>query len=250
MFAATFDNINFTIRMLCAAGLVGILYFLWSSQYSFIVLGIALGWVLVQFSHHVALHRYFSHKSFETSKFWHIILCFSTVFVGGTPVHYALPHLAHHAFTDTEKDPHSPVKGFWKVLLTQLWNVEHLDINLLRNYRDYWIKFVQKWYLLILLIFCVLLISINANLILSYGIAILFTKFTGVAVNYAGHLKSFPGNYRNFDTNDNSCNNLFTGIILGEWHNNHHHMPRAWNQRVKWWELDVPANIIRVIKND
>ena len=248
MFSGSSKNMHSATRLMLATRLFGLMYFIWSQQYVFIVAGILLGWILLQFSHHVALHRYFSHHSFKTSNIWHAVLCFSTVLVGVTPIYYALPHLAHHAFTDTEKDPHSPTSGFWNVFLIHKWNVEHLEIRLIRNYKDFWIQFTAKWYVLILLVFCTILALINPNLLLSYGIAIWFTKFAAVTVNYTGHLKNFPGNYRNFETEDQSCNNLFTGVVLGEWHNNHHHNPRDWNQKVKWWELDIPAIIIRAIK--
>jgi stearoyl-CoA desaturase (delta-9 desaturase) len=248
MFSASFNNINYVLKTFWITGLIGVLYLVWAEQYVFIFIGILLGFFLLHFSNQVALHRYFSHKTFETSKFWHIVLCFSTVLVGATPVHYALPHLAHHAFTDTDKDPHNPDLGIWRVLFPHLWNTDHLNIRLIRNYHDYWIQFIQKWYMLILLIFFILLALVDLHLIFSYGIAALFNKISGLVVNYTGHIRTFPGNYRNFDTNDNSCNNLITGAFFGEWHNNHHHMPRAWNEQVKWWEADIPGIIIRVIK--
>jgi stearoyl-CoA desaturase (delta-9 desaturase) len=52
------------------------------------------------------------------------------------------------------------------------------------------------------------------------------------------------------DVKDQSRNswiaNLFT---LGEgWHNTHHAKPYAWNNQERWWEFDIPAYIIRLIK--
>ena len=53
--------------------------------------------------------------------------------------------------------------------------------------------------------------------------------------------------YRNFATNDVSANSWVMSLIgFGEgWHNNHHHDPKNWNTRVRWWEFDVPAMCIR-----
>jgi fatty-acid desaturase len=37
-------------------------------------------------------------------------------------------------------------------------------------------------------------------------------------------------------------------LFCGDWHNNHHNKATNWNQREKWWEFDIPAQIIKLIK--
>jgi len=56
--------------------------------------------------------------------------------------------------------------------------------------------------------------------------------------------------YRNYDTNDNSKNNFFIGILAsGEgWHNNHHADPRSARHGHFWWELDVAWLTIRLLE--
>jgi stearoyl-CoA desaturase (delta-9 desaturase) len=50
--------------------------------------------------------------------------------------------------------------------------------------------------------------------------------------------------YRNFETNDNSRNNVIFGYLgWGQgWHNNHHHDPKSFDFGTgvsgKWWEFD------------
>ena len=59
-------------------------------------------------------HRYFSHKSYRLNRFWQFVLAF-----GGTmasqkgPLWWAAHHRNHHRFSDTERDVHSPKRGFW-----------------------------------------------------------------------------------------------------------------------------------------
>jgi stearoyl-CoA desaturase (delta-9 desaturase) len=55
--------------------------------------------------------------------------------------------------------------------------------------------------------------------------------------------------YRNYETDDESRNNLIVGIISnGEgWHNNHHAHPRSARVGHKWWELDLTWLIIRLL---
>jgi stearoyl-CoA desaturase (delta-9 desaturase) len=38
-------------------------------------------------------------------------------------------------------------------------------------------------------------------------------------------------------------------MSLGEgWHNNHHARPYRWKQGEKWWEIDLPAQFIKLVK--
>ena len=56
--------------------------------------------------------------------------------------------------------------------------------------------------------------------------------------------------YKTYKVDDESRNSWIANLItLGEgWHNNHHNNSRAWKSGEKWWELDPPAWIIRLIK--
>jgi fatty-acid desaturase len=55
--------------------------------------------------------------------------------------------------------------------------------------------------------------------------------------------------YRNYQTDESSCNNVLVGIIgNGEgWHNNHHADPRSARHGHLWWELDVTWLTIRLL---
>jgi stearoyl-CoA desaturase (delta-9 desaturase) len=57
--------------------------------------------------------------------------------------------------------------------------------------------------------------------------------------------------YRNYDTDENSKNNVLIGLISnGEgWHNNHHAQPRAAAHGHKWWEFDVTYLTIQALKS-
>jgi stearoyl-CoA desaturase (delta-9 desaturase) len=55
--------------------------------------------------------------------------------------------------------------------------------------------------------------------------------------------------YRNYNTNDQSRNNMFMGYIAhGEgWHNNHHADPNSAAHGHKWWEFDLTFWVIRIL---
>ena len=59
-------------------------------------------------------HRYFSHRSFRVSRPMQFLMAFAgTTAVQKGPLWWASHHRAHHRYVDTERDPHTPRKGFW-----------------------------------------------------------------------------------------------------------------------------------------
>jgi fatty-acid desaturase len=59
----------------------------------------------------VGFHRYFSHKAFRASPFWQQQMLFwGSLACHGNPLFWVALHRGlHHRYSDTEKDPHSPV---------------------------------------------------------------------------------------------------------------------------------------------
>src|ERR1700743_792033 len=68
-------------------------------------------------------HRYASHAAFKMSRGWEKVFYIgSFIFQGSSylsPRAYALMHRMHHAYTDTDKDPHSP--SYSKNLMDMMW---------------------------------------------------------------------------------------------------------------------------------
>ena len=58
--------------------------------------------------------------------------------------------------------------------------------------------------------------------------------------------------YRNYETDEDSRNNLVVGLISnGEgWHNNHHADPRSARHGHRWWEIDNTWLTIRFLATD
>src|SRR5688572_19516989 len=80
-------------------------------------------WFLSLFCQTFFLHRYSSHKMFTMSKGWERFFYFLTFLFQGAsflnPRAYAIMHRMHHAYSDTEKDPHSPhfMKDVWGLMM-------------------------------------------------------------------------------------------------------------------------------------
>ena len=97
-------------------------------------------------------HRYITHNAIKPTLVGKYILFFSVVAVGLVePIPYAIVHRAHHKYSDTPNDPHSPSVGFWKCLIG---DYNHVDVtssarDLFRNTEFVFIT-NNFWYLYLL----------------------------------------------------------------------------------------------------
>ncbi len=90
-----------------------------------ILLGLVIGFVLTQIANGattIYLHRALAHRAITVrpglALLFRVVIWFTT---GIRPRQWAAVHRKHHAFTDTDDDPHSPLQLGW--LRVQLTNV-------------------------------------------------------------------------------------------------------------------------------
>ena len=225
-------------------GVIALTYFLLTEQFDMIGYAVVFHYFMFMFCHNVSLHRYFAHRSFETSKFWHIIMCVvSPIACGGSPYSYAVAHRTHHAYSDTKNDPHSPANSSLLDVAFFNWNLKAMSFKFAKHLNDKWIVFSHNYYLLIILVFALLIMTIDVELLFVYNLAVLFNFFGFLCVNVLSH-KQTVTSYKNANiSKDQSTNDLVTGFLFGEWHSNHHNNPCGLSQKSKWWEFD-PASII------
>lgn len=205
------------------------------------------------------LHRYFSHKTFRISKGKERILLFAAVLSGqGSPVWWTALHRGyHHRGSDTLKDPHSPIYGFWHSFIWWMFRIKpdaiqfRYAVDLLRNKDVVWVSthYTKLW-----LASNIILLLISWEFFLYFSILGSFvTLVTYNLTNSLNHYKKLG--YTNFDTRDNSMNVpwLFP-LVLGEcWHNNHHARPGAshFGSAVSgnWWEFDPSGQFIKIFQD-
>lgn len=198
----------------------------------------------------VGQHRLFSHRSFKVSLWKERVLAILGALSGaGSSIGWTTVHHAHHAYTDTPRDPHSPTNGLWKVI-----SFDHTvdAINTLpakKLYGDPFHRFIHTHYNLILFSWVLLLFLLGGWTLALFGFFIpsLGTTVGFMTVNLFGH----KWGYRSFKTKDLSVNNPISALLAyGEWHNNHHAFPKMTTTSFKWWELDVSGLIIELIRED
>lgn len=199
----------------------------------------------------MGFHRMLVHRSFEAHPVLRfILLACGCLALEGTPIVWGATHIKHHAHSDTEEDPHSPLRGFFHAHLGWLFRGMQADRALWgkRFDNDRMAQFFSTtfffWVGLGLLI--PYLIGGWHGLLWGGFVRIFITHHVTWSVNSISHI--FGG--RMFDTPDTSRNNFVVGVLaMGEgWHNNHHAFPRSAFHGLLWWQIDLSGYLIRLFE--
>jgi stearoyl-CoA desaturase (delta-9 desaturase) len=210
-------------------------------------------------------HRYFSHKTYRTNRFWQFIFAvLGNSAVQRGPLWWASHHRHHHRFADTEADPHSPNRhGFWWSHIGWLTSERHFPTR--APYVKDWARFPELVWLnrfdtLVPVLLAAGLCAFGAVLkayaphlgtsgpqMLIWGFFISSTVLfhATVTINSLDHMIGS----RRYDTPDTSRNNWVLALItLGEgWHNNHHHYAICARAGFFWWEIDVTFYLLKLM---
>lgn len=199
----------------------------------------------------IFLHRYFSHRAFETHPIIAKTFAILALLGGfGTPIVYRAVHIGlHHAHSDREGDSHSPVHGFWHAYIG--WQLDKVKLpltvsrNLMRDrfYSALDIHLFRIWWA------CLLVLAL-----IDWHLPLYALGLSGaIGINLAGITNSVTHLYgsRRFDTNDNSRNLAWLSWLTwqgsGGLHNNHHAFPGRYHDSHAWYEWDVGRWIIPII---
>ena len=92
--------------------------------------GYILYWILAAIGITWGYHRYFAHGGKQQHPVLEIIYLYFGLLCGGRSLlTWAGVHRMHHAYADTENDPHSPKNHPWYVVLFSLWKVKSIPRN-------------------------------------------------------------------------------------------------------------------------
>jgi len=204
----------------------------------------------------VTFHRKLTHNSYETPKIiTRIFSIFGCLAGTGSSLAWVSIHLNHHLNSDKSTDPHSPLHKGLKIFLLNYENeVKSTTKWKIRNLvTDPFHQFLHRYYFAILLSWSLSLYLIGGfYLVIFLHLApAVITGLMSNVVNYVGHKPTWLGGFRTYKLNDQSTNNWLWSIpSWGErWHNNHHRHPKNFSLGEKWWQVDISAIVIRVIKN-
>lgn len=210
--------------------------------------------IIELFGHHIGMHRYFSHRSFQTQAWKEKFLACMSILLGiGSPLSYVRNHRHHHRTSDTAADPHTPHHNHPLSIMFGLWQFkslsklvgaggamprDHIGNTTLRYIHD---NYYKIWMLLTIV---TLLISWKVTLYLLFLPTLIYYIGAGTFVNWGCHCQK----HKNKKTKDNSCNNTLSHYwTMGEGlHNNHHADPSKYDIRfTKDEPIDITGVVIR-----
>jgi stearoyl-CoA desaturase (Delta-9 desaturase) len=210
-------------------------------------------------------HRYFSHKTFHTSR----VAQFLFAVIGATavqrgPLWWSYQHRHHHKHSDEEEDVHSPtLRGFWWshvgwITSARNFPTDYSQVRDLAKFPE--LVFLNRFDSLVPLLFATALFTLGHFLhiyfpslgvtswqLLVWGFFISTTILFHAtsSINSLAHLLG----KRRYETEDNSRNSFILAMItLGEgWHNNHHRYMTATRQGFFWWEIDISYYLLKAL---
>jgi stearoyl-CoA desaturase (delta-9 desaturase) len=191
-----------------------------------------------------AFHRYFSHRSYKTSR----VFQFCLAFLGGAAAQkgalwWAAQHRHHHKHSDTPKDIHSAkLEGFYWSHIGWVLSDEYDEYNpdAIRDLVKYpELGWLDRWIFLPPVTFALFCFLVHGwmGLVVGFFISTVLLYHTTFAINSLCHMFGT----RRYETSEESRNSLWLALLtLGEgWHNNHHHYPLSCRQGFFWWEVDI-----------
>ncbi|RDI46492.1 acyl-CoA desaturase [Aquicella lusitana] len=211
-------------------------------------------------------HRYFSHKTYKTNRFWQCIFAM----IGSSsaqrgPLWWAAHHRQHHMVSDEPADAHSPVQhGFFWSHVGWFLSKKHYYYNPervkdLARYPE--LVFLDRYdNLMPTVLFISLFVagflmhkfapglgtSAGQMIVWGFCISTIALFHTTVTINSVSHVIG----KKRFATKDNSRNNFLLALLtFGEgWHNNHHYYPATARQGFVWWEIDITYYVIKLME--
>lgn len=221
-------------------------------------------WYLSLFSQTFFLHRYAAHRAFNMNKGWERFFFVLTYITQGSsylsPWAYGIMHRIHHAYTDTEDDPHSPT--YDKSIFSMMWRTKKIYSDILYKRMPVdprFTKHVPQWRTFDLMasstISRVLWIGLYTWVYIAFApvwwlylllpVHYAMGPVHGVIINWFAHKYG----HVNFET-DNTSKNLFKvdWLMMGEgYHNNHHVHPSRSNFASGKGEFDFCYPVIKML---
>jgi stearoyl-CoA desaturase (delta-9 desaturase) len=201
-------------------------------------------------------HRYFSHRSFKTSRPFQFLMAFFGTMGGQKgPLSWATSHRLHHRFTERPGDPHSPkVLGFGEAYIGWVLRKNALptDLSLMKDFASFpELVWVNKHHYVGPLTFLLCTAGLGRwlefrhpelgtsqmqLLVWGFVVATLLNAHSAMIVNTFCHLFGT----KPFYTRDDSKNVWWLlPLSMGEnWHNNHHAFPKMACSGLRWWQFD------------
>lgn len=226
--------------------------FSWANLAAFMV----IWWMTGSLGIGLGFHRQLTHRSFATPK-WvgNFLAVCGSMALQGSPNDWVTTHRVHHAFCDTDQDPHSPRHGAywahvgWVTVGTSQDNSEEVEKRFIPDLlKDKFLVALSKYWYVPTVVVSLILFAIGGFSMVLWG--------TFLSVTLGWHFTWFVNSIthiwgsRRFETHDDSTNNgLVAAVSFGEgWHNNHHAYPTSARHGMAWYEFDINWIQIKILQ--
>ena len=224
--------------------------------WSLVAVGVAAGLYIVHmFAITAFYHRYFSHRTYKTSRFMQCVFAMvGASCVQRGPIWWAARHRHHHRHSDEEVDIHSPVRHglYWShfgwITSKRAYTYDAKAVPDLIKFPE--LRLIDRFDNLIPVLEAVALYFLGVflasrgwntsggqMLIWGFFISTIVCAHCTFTINSLTHLWGT----KRYKSTDESRNNLWLALLtFGEgWHNNHHYYPGATRQGFYWYEIDM-----------
>ncbi|GMI91879.1 FATTY ACID DESATURASE B, fatty acid desaturase 5 [Hibiscus trionum] len=203
----------------------------------------------------LSYHKNLCHRSFKLLKWLEYLFAYCGVqALEGSPIFWVSTHRCHHKFTDTERDPHSPIQGFWFSHIGWAFDTKTVSekcgspSNVGDLEKQPFYRFLHSTYFLHPIATGVVLYALGGFPFLVWGMGarIVYVNHAAFLVNSVSHVWGKQA----WNTGDLSRNNWWLALItLGEgWHNNHHAFEYSARHGLEWWQFDPTWYVIRFLQ--
>lgn len=210
-------------------------------------------------------HRYFSHRTFRTSRAMQLVFAILGASCAQRgPLWWAAHHRHHHRHADDDQDLHSPARhGFWWshmgwFLTPRAFATDLARVPDLRRYRE--LRWLDRFDAAVPIALALLCYGLGAvlerlapglgtsgpqMLVWGFFISTVALFHATVTINSLAHRYGT----RRYDTADDSRNNAWLALLtFGEgWHNNHHFYPGSARQGFRAREIDLTWYGLRLL---
>jgi stearoyl-CoA desaturase (delta-9 desaturase) len=232
-----------------ASALVGAILVGWSWQACAWLVG---GYFVRMFAISASYHRYFSHRTFKTSRAFQFVLAvLGMTCAQQGPLWWAEHHRRHHKHADEPQDLHSPRQGGFgwaHVGWVLSARFQATDYDRIRDFAGYpelrWLNAHDAVFVIGSAV-TLLLVGGPTALVWGFFVALVASWHSTFTINSFAHVWGS----RRYATSDDSRNNALLAVLtLGEgWHNNHHHYQRSARLGFRWWQIDPTYYALRVL---
>ncbi len=197
-------------------------------------------------------HRYFSHRSFATSRaFQFILACLAQSTTQKSVLWWAAKHRHHHIHSDTENDVHSPRhRGFFYSHVGWIFSRQHDTADLtkvpdLTRYPELlWLHRYEQAPSVVMAV-AAFLVGGWSGLVVGFFWSTVLLYHATFCINSLAHVIG----RKRYVTGDDSRNNWLLALFtFGEgWHNNHHAFQSSVRQGFRWWEVDPTFYVLTAL---